>query len=153
MYPQYIWHLYSFYVKNGMFCCFIQVLRWLPVFYIVSGWLLFNNESAFFSTILWREQVIFNEMMMMSALYQTTINWIFIVLAHSDTLSRFQANQSLFLLLKTGCFVEKQQIPIVFPLVWLDQGSKPTIHCILGKHAKPLHHQCTFFLLCVADHY
>ena len=35
----------------------------------------------------------------------------------SDTLSWFQDNQSLFLLLKTACLAEKQQIPILQSLV------------------------------------
>jgi hypothetical protein len=70
-------------------------------------------------------KLIFNEMMMRSGLYLTnTLSWIFIVLAHwnnspqvdmlphADTLSWFQANQSLLFLLNAECLAEKQQIPI-----------------------------------------
>jgi hypothetical protein len=54
-----------------------------------------------------------------------TLSWIFIVLAYwnnslridmspySDTLSWFQANQSLLFLLNAACLSEKQQIPIL----------------------------------------
>jgi hypothetical protein len=42
---------------------------------------------------------------------------------HSDTLSRFQANQSLLFLLNAECLAEKQQIPILYSLVWPNQGS------------------------------
>jgi hypothetical protein len=67
-------------------------------------------------------KLIFNEMMMRFALYHTnTLSWIFIVLSHwnnsprkdmsphSDILSWFRTNQSLFFLLNDA---EKQQIPI-----------------------------------------
>jgi len=58
-------------------------------------------------------------------------NWIFKMLAHSnnsqvdmllhsDTLSWFWANQSLFLLLKGVWLAEKYQIPIVYSFVWRD---------------------------------
>ena len=48
-------------------------------FAFFSESLLFNAKSA----ISWREQVIFNAMMMMSALYLTnTLHWFFVVLAH-----------------------------------------------------------------------
>ena len=60
---------------------------------------------------------------MMSALYQTsTLNWIFIVLAHwnnspqidmSFHLDTFWANPSLLLLLGAVCLAEKQLIPIL----------------------------------------
>jgi hypothetical protein len=43
-------------------------------------------------------------------------------LPHSDTLSRFRANQSLFFLLNDTYFAEKQQIPILLSLV-LNQWS------------------------------
>jgi hypothetical protein len=65
-------------------------------------------------------------MIMRSALYYTnTLSSIFIVLAHwnnsprvdmsphSDTLSRFRANQSLLFLLNAVCIAEKQHIPIL----------------------------------------
>ena len=42
---------------------------------------------------------------------------------HSDTLFWFRANQSLPLLLYARCLAEKQQIPILYFLVWPDRGS------------------------------
>jgi hypothetical protein len=81
-------------------------------------------------------KLIFNEMMMRSALYYTnTCSWIFIVLAHwnnsqrfdmsphSDTLFWFWANQSLIFPLNAASLVKKQQIPILQSLVWPDLGS------------------------------
>jgi hypothetical protein len=44
---------------------------------------------------------------------------------HSDTLSWFRANQSLLFLLNAACWAEKQQIPILYSLVWPDRGSNP----------------------------
>jgi hypothetical protein len=91
-----------------------------------SEWLLFNANSTIFQLYYCKNMLIFNEMMMMSALYETnTLSCIFIVLAHwnnsprvdmslhSDTLSWFQANQSLFFLLNAAGLEEKQQIPIL----------------------------------------
>ena len=41
------------------------------------------RNQQFLLGILWQEQVTFDEMIMMFALYQTnTLSWIFIVLAH-----------------------------------------------------------------------
>jgi hypothetical protein len=49
------------------------VSKWL------SEWLLFSANSAFFQLYHGENKLIFNEMMMTSALYQTnTLNWIFI---------------------------------------------------------------------------
>ena len=77
------------------------------------------------SAISYLEQVIFHEMIIISALYYiNTLSWIFIALDHRnnnpradmslylDTLSWFRANQSLPFLLNTACLAEKQQIPI-----------------------------------------
>jgi hypothetical protein len=36
---------------------------------------------------------------------------------HSDTLTQFQANQSLLFLHNAACLVEKQQIPILLSLI------------------------------------
>jgi hypothetical protein len=44
---------------------------------------------------------------------------------HSDTLFWFRANQSLLFLLNAACLAEKQQIPILYSLVWPDLGSNP----------------------------
>ena len=71
-------------------------------------------------------KLIFNDMMMRSALYYTnTLSLIFIVLAHwnnspridasphSDTLSSFRAIQSLLFFLIAARLAEKQQISIL----------------------------------------
>ena len=89
----------------------------------VSEWLLFNANSANFQLYHGENNLIFNDMMMRSALfYANTLSWIFIVLAHwnnsplvdmslhSDTLFWFRANQSLLFLLIAA---DKQQIPIL----------------------------------------
>jgi hypothetical protein len=64
-------------------------------------------------------------------------SWIFIVLAHwntrrridtspySDTLSCLRTNQSLLFLLNAACLAEKQQIVILYSLVWPDRDSNP----------------------------
>ena len=53
---------------------------------------------------------------------------------NSDTLSWFQANQSLLFLLNAACLVEKQHIQIlVFGLT--RPGLEQTIYCTLGEHA------------------
>jgi hypothetical protein len=77
----------------------------------VSGRLLFNANSAIFQIPVYNDEnkLIFNEMMMNSALYKSnTLIWIFIVLAHwhnspridmsphSDTLSWFRAVESCY---------------------------------------------------------
>ena len=89
----------------------------------MSEWLLFNATSAIFQLYHGENKLIFNEMMMRSALYYTnTLSWIFIVLAnsprvdmslHLDTLFWFWDNRSLLFLLNNVCLAEKQQIPIL----------------------------------------
>ena len=56
------------------------------------------------------------------------------MLLHSDTLSGFRANLSLFLLLNDVCLAEKQQIPILYSLVCPDRGLEPTINHTRGEH-------------------
>jgi hypothetical protein len=114
----------------------------------VSKWLLFNANSAIFQLYHGENKLIVNDIMMRSTLYLTnTLSWIFLVLTHwnnsplidmlphSDTLSWFQANQSLLFFLNTACLAEKQQIPILQSLVSPDQGSKPTIYHTRGEYA------------------
>jgi hypothetical protein len=49
----------------------------------ISRWLLFNANSALFQLYHGQNKLIFNEMMMRSAMYLTnTFGWIFIVLSH-----------------------------------------------------------------------
>ena len=57
------------------------------------------------------------------------------MLAQSDTLSSFGANQSLLFLLNAVCLVEKQQIPILIVFGLTQSGLKPNIYCTQGKHA------------------
>jgi hypothetical protein len=102
--------------------CSSEVLRDEPV-QCESQRLLFNKQ--FFSYIMARTYC--NLMRWCWCPFCTRSAcwvWIFMVLAqrnnnlwidmspHSDTLSRFQANQSLFFLLNVASSVEKQQIPI-----------------------------------------
>jgi hypothetical protein len=110
----------------------IQILYWL-VFTIgrfcicwVSKWLLFN--SAIF-------HVYHGELCTRPT--SNMLSWIFIVLAHwnnspwvdmslhANTLSWFQAKQSLLFLLNAVCLAEKQQISILYSMVWPDRGSNP----------------------------
>jgi hypothetical protein len=92
----------------------------------VSEWLLFNANSAIFQLYYGENKLLFNEMMMSSALfYNNTLSWSLIVLGHwnnsprvdmslhSDTLSWIRANQSLLFLLNAVCLAEKQHISIV----------------------------------------
>ena len=51
-------------------------------------------------------------------------------LPHSDTLSWFQANQSLLFLLNAVCLVEKKQIPNLKSLVWPDLVSNPPLNAL-----------------------
>ena len=98
---------------------------------------MLNNHSAIFQLYHGENKSIHNEMMMNSTLYWTnTLNCIVIVLVHwnnslrialslhSETLFWFRPNQSLFFLLNDAYLAEKQQIPILLPLVWLNRGSK-----------------------------
>jgi hypothetical protein len=81
------------------------------------------------------------------------LSWIFIVLAHwnnslginislhSDTLSWFRANQSLFLLLNAACLAEKQQYQ--FHSLWFDQIGARSHDLPHSRRARyPLHHRC-----------
>jgi hypothetical protein len=91
----------------------------------VSEWLLFNANSAIFQLYYGENKLLFNEMMMSSALFYTnTLSWSFIVVGHwnnsprvdmslhSDTLSWIRANQSLLFFLNAACLAEKQHISI-----------------------------------------
>ena len=104
-----------------------------------------SASSDFYSTpnekilaISWREQVTFDEMIMLTARYWTnTLSWVFIVLEHwnkhlridmslhSNTLSWFWTIKSFLYLLNAAFLTEKQQIPILYSLVCLDRCSNP----------------------------
>jgi len=94
--------------------CTLQRFEW------VSEWMLFNANSA----ISWREQVNFqwdNDEVRFVLDQHTELDfysasplkqqWIDMS-CHSDTLFRFQANQSLFFLLNAASLAEKQQIRV-----------------------------------------
>ena len=109
----------------------------------MSEWLLFN--ANFFQTYYGENKIHFAEMM--SALYYTNMHsWIILVLVHwnnspwvvmwvhSDTLSWFQANLSLFLLLYRHAYQKGSKYQfIIFGLIRL--GLEHTIYCTGGKHA------------------
>ena len=113
----------------------------------LSEWLLFIANSAIFQLYHGENKLIFNEMMMRSALFLTnTLSWILIVLAHwnnspridmslhLDTLFWFRSNQSLLFLLNAACLAEKKQIPILKSLVFNRPGLEPTIYRTRGEH-------------------
>ena len=98
----------------------------IPIFKkeLVSERWLFNANSAIFQLYHGENKLIFNEMMMRSALYLTnTLSWIVLahwnnspqidVSPHLDTLSWFRFNPSLLFLCNAACLAEKQQIPIL----------------------------------------
>ena len=81
----------------------------------VSKWLLLNPNSAIFQLCHGKNTLIFNVIIMNSALYKTNVlnetnNPPVDMSPHSDTLFWFRANQSLLFLLNAVCLSEKQQI-------------------------------------------
>jgi hypothetical protein len=99
-------------------------LRW------VSEWLLFNGNTAILQLYHGGNRLIFNEMMMRSAHWNNRPR--IDMSTHSDTLSRFWANQSSLCLLNTTYLAEKQQIPII-----LFEWFEPTIYRTRGEHTNP----------------
>jgi hypothetical protein len=94
-------------------------------FFMCERAIVAQCQMSYIPALSWREQVIFDEMMMMIfALY--TLNWIFIVLdywynslqvelsLHSVTLTGFQANQFLLLLLNAVYLMDQ------FYSLWFD---------------------------------
>ena len=93
-------------------------------FFMCERAIVAQCQMSYIPALSWREQVIFDEMMMMFALY--TLNWIFIVLdywynslqvelsLHSVTLTGFQANQFLLLLLNAVYLMDQ------FYSLWFD---------------------------------
>jgi hypothetical protein len=115
---------------------------------LYQWWLIVVQSQMNNLTTSWREQVTFNEMMMMISVVYNNLNWIFIVpwvLAHwnnsplvdmsflSNTLSWFRAKQSLLLLLKAACLAEKQQTLILLVFRLTRQGFEPRIYCPRGQ--------------------
>ena len=83
--------------------------------HLISEWLLFNANSANFQLYYGENKLIFNEMIMRSALFQIeTPSMIFIVLVHWNNILWIDIPiQSLFLLLNAACLAEMQQIPVL----------------------------------------
>jgi hypothetical protein len=66
------------FISKDFFFYYISIVQ-----HPVSERLLFNVNSAIFQLYHGENKLIFNEMMMKSALFQiNTLSWIFIVLAH-----------------------------------------------------------------------
>ena len=62
---------------------------WYRAYEWVSEWWLFNANSAIFQLYHGKSKLIFNEMMMRSAMcYTNTLSWIFIVLTHGNNSPR-----------------------------------------------------------------
>ena len=108
---------------------------------------MFSTNSEIFQLYCGENKLIFNKMMMRSALYQTnTLSWMCIVLSHcnnspridmtlhSDTIFRFRAKQS-FLLLTAASLVEKQPIPLSQSFGLTRSGLELTIYHTRGEHA------------------
>ena len=77
---------------------------------------------------------------------------------HSDTLSWFRANQCLLLVLNAGWLAAKQQIPVLYSLIWHDRALKPRFDTTgpwnqnllhSRRSRKPLHHRCGSHIICV----
>jgi hypothetical protein len=69
---------------------------------------MYYGLVSYFTTISWREELYFDQTLMMSALhYANSFNF------QSDTCSRFRANQSVLLLANDERLAEKEQIPIL----------------------------------------
>jgi hypothetical protein len=98
----------------------------------MSEWLLLNANSAIFSAISWQEQVNFqwddDEVRFVLDQHAKLDFYIASSLKQqsADTLFWFPADQTLLILLNAACLAEMQQIPILWSLVWPDQGSNPT---------------------------
>jgi hypothetical protein len=97
------------------------------LFLYKSEWLLFSANSTICQLYHGENKLIFNEMMMRSALQYRATHLVGFYSAsslkqqsaridmssHPDTLSWFQTKHSLPFLLNAACLAEKQQIPIL----------------------------------------
>ena len=122
-----LWKLWNKWYILYMSWSFLLSMVWMIIVY---------RQMSNLSTTSWREQVTFHEMLMMSALYYiNTISLIFIVLDHWNNSPWVDMlhhpthypdsgpNSLLFLRLKAACLEEKQQISMLFTLIWLYRGS------------------------------
>ena len=116
------------------------------------------HQLSNFTAISWREQLIFNEILMRSVLFYTfRLCWIFIVLSHWNnspwidmlprwkTLSWFRANQSLLFPLNVVCLAEKQKIPIAV-FVFNRSEHEPTIY---RTRVEDANHYTTDVVVCL----
>jgi hypothetical protein len=124
---------------------------WLVIISILDGFLHGNIFQLYHG----KNKLIFNEMMMRSALYYTnTLSWIFIVLTywnnslwidlspHLDTLSWFWANQSLPFLLNAACLARSNTYQ--FNSLWFDPIRTRTQDLPHSRRAHyPLHQRCS----------
>ena len=112
----------TFICKNISHVLICILLSWCRQ---VSEWLLFNATWPIFQLHHSENMLHFKKMSMMSALYYTnTLSWIFKVLAHwnmspqedmslhSVTLSWFQENHPLLILLNTASLVRRRKYKI-----------------------------------------
>ena len=101
----------------------------------VSECLLFNANSAICQLYHGENKLIFNEMMMKSALYKTNkISPLIDMSPHWDTLSWFRTNQSLLFLLNATSLAQSNNYQfIVFGLT--RSGLDPTIYGTQGENA------------------
>ena len=117
-------------------------------------WLLFNTKWTIVQLYMARRSYTINEMMMITTLYSTnTLSLIFIVLTlwnnspwvdmslHSDTLSWFRANQTVFARPPWCCVLSGEATNTTFIVFGLT-GPKlePTIY--RTRTHWPLHHRC-----------
>ena len=126
---------------------FIAVGTLCDLFILSPPWLLFNANSAIFQLYRGENTLIFNEMMMRSLLYLTNmLRWICIVhwkyssqidmSPHSDTLSRFQDNQSLLFLFNAACLARSSKYIYSFRFDLTRSGLEPMIYRTRGHSFK-----------------
>jgi hypothetical protein len=74
------------------------------------------------------------------------------MLSHQDTLSRFQANQSLLLLFNTACLTEKQQIHLIKGhfkyYIWTKFENKICLKEHLPVHVVVILRKCVIYINC-----
>ena len=120
-------------LNSGAICITSLSLRVQMSAVKVNEWLFFNATSAIFLLYHGENKVIFNEMMMRSALFS------------SDTLFWFRANQSLLFLLNAGCLAETTN---QFYSLWFDPTGAPTHDLPHSRRARLTITPSTRFVCC-----
>ena len=123
-YCQVLW-LHFWYLKNQR-----QSERILRYIEIVSEWMLLNAiwKIFQFSTISWREQYTFDEMITLLDFYTASSLKQQLTYRHVAPLGHIipiSCQILLFVLLNDACLTEKQQLPCFYSLVWPDRDSVP----------------------------